>query len=67
MPRRSSPRTKVPSGAVALADRYSAIYPRESPGGWRLVGRTDAAVWDIGRPKPALLTTGVRVRFVEQS
>jgi KipI family sensor histidine kinase inhibitor len=63
--RRSEPRTKVPTGAVGLADRFSGVYPRESPGGWQLIGHTDLAMWDLGRDPPALLTPGTQVRFVE--
>jgi allophanate hydrolase subunit 1 len=63
VPRRSEPRTAVPAGSVALAGEFSAVYPRRSPGGWQLIGRTDAALWDIERPTPALLTRGVWVQF----
>lgn len=63
VPRRDTPRTRVPAGAVAIADEYTAVYPRESPGGWRLLGRTDARLWDIERERPALFTPGTRVRF----
>jgi KipI family sensor histidine kinase inhibitor len=65
VPRRSSPRTKVPAGSVALAGEFSGVYPRESPGGWQLVGRTDVAVFDLARDPPALLRPGTRVRFVD--
>ena len=65
IPRRSSPRTKVPPGSVALAGEFSGVYPRESPGGWQLIGRTDVAVFDVDREPAALLRPGVRVRFVE--
>jgi len=65
VPRRSTPRTKVPPGSVALAGEFSGVYPRESPGGWQLIGRTDVAVFDLDRDPPALLRPGVRVRFVE--
>jgi KipI family sensor histidine kinase inhibitor len=65
VPRRSSPRTKVPPGSVALAGAFSGVYPRESPGGWQLVGRTPLAVFDLSRDPAALLRPGVRVRFVE--
>ena len=61
--RRSSPRTAVPAGSVALAGRFSAVYPRASPGGWQLIGRTDAILWDLDRPSPALVTPGDRVRY----
>lgn len=63
VPRRSEPRTAVPAGSVALAGEFSAIYPRQSPGGWQLIGRTDATIWDLGRPSPALLTQGMWVQF----
>jgi KipI family sensor histidine kinase inhibitor len=65
VPRRASPRTRVPAGSVALADEFSAVYPQESPGGWQLIGRTDVVVFDVDRNPPALLTPGTRVRFVE--
>lgn len=64
VPRRDTPRTAVPAGSVALSDRYTAVYPQASPGGWHLIGRTDAALWRIDRTPPALLTAGTRVRFV---
>lgn len=63
VPRRAEPRPRVPAGAVALAGEFSGIYPRESPGGWQLIGRTDAVLWDVERPQPALLMPGMRVRF----
>jgi len=61
----ATPRTSVPAGAVAVADTWSAVYPRESPGGWRLLGTTDAPLWDVSRVPPALLAPGTRVRFRE--
>ena len=64
VPRRATPRTKVPPGSVALAGEFSGVYPRESPGGWQLIGRTDVAVFDLGRDPAALLRPGTRVRFV---
>lgn len=64
VPRRSTPRTVVPAGAVALAGRYSGIYPRPSPGGWQLIGSTSAVLFDPHRESPALLRPGDRVRFV---
>jgi KipI family sensor histidine kinase inhibitor len=63
VPRRDEPRTRVPAGAVALAGEFSGVYPRASPGGWQLIGRTEAVLWDIERPQPALLAPGMRVRF----
>ena len=62
-PRRSEPRTSVPAGSVALAGEFSAIYPRQSPSGWQLIGHTDAVLWDLERPSPALLTQGMWVQF----
>ncbi len=64
VPRRAEPRTRVPAGAVGLAGEYSAVYPRASPGGWQLIGRTELPVWDARRDPPAVLRPGVRVRFV---
>ena len=63
VPRRASPRTAVPVGSVALAAEFSAVYPRASPGGWRLIGHTDAALWDLSREDPALVVPGDGVRF----
>jgi biotin-dependent carboxylase-like uncharacterized protein len=65
--RRSEPRTSVPPGAVGLAGEFSGIYPRSSPGGWQLIGRTDAVLWDADRDPPALLTPGAQVRFVART
>ncbi|MFI9048648.1 allophanate hydrolase subunit 1 [Streptomyces sp. NPDC053427] len=66
VPRRDTPRTRVPVGAVALAGPYTGVYPRSSPGGWRLIGTTDAVLWDPAREPAALLAPGSRVRFVPQ-
>lgn len=63
VPRRGTPRTAVPAGSVALAGNFSAVYPRQSPGGWQLIGRTSAVLWDVHRAQPALITPGNRVRF----
>lgn len=63
--RLETPRTAVPAGSIAVAGEFTAIYPRSSPGGWRLIGRTDLELWDVHRDPPALLGPGVRVRFVE--
>ncbi|GAB3998269.1 5-oxoprolinase subunit B family protein [Nocardioides marmoraquaticus] len=65
VPRRPESRTRVPAGAVGLAGEFSGVYPRESPGGWQLLGRTDAVLWDADRDPPALLVPGTRVRFEE--
>jgi KipI family sensor histidine kinase inhibitor len=64
MPRRSAPRTSVPAGSVGIAGRQTGVYPCESPGGWRLIGRTPVAMFDLARPEPALLAPGDVVRFV---
>lgn len=63
VPRRDSPRPRVPAGAVGLAGEYSGVYPSPSPGGWRLIGRTDAVLFDPAVSPPALLTPGTWVRF----
>jgi KipI family sensor histidine kinase inhibitor len=68
VPRQSEPRTKVPAGSVALAGEFSAIYPRESPGGWQLIGQMaddSVTLWDIDRDPPALLRPGMWVQFRE--
>lgn len=65
VPRRDVPRTRVPARAVALAGEFTGVYPRESPGGWQLIGHTTLQPWDLDRDPPALLVPGVRVRFVE--
>lgn len=68
VPRRSEPRTKVPAGSVGLAGEFSGVYPRESPGGWQLIGHTSkdqARLWDVDRDPPALLIPGRWVRFRE--
>lgn len=66
VPRRADPRTRVPAGSVALADEFTGVYPREMPGGWQLIGRTDVVLFDVDRQPPALLAPGARVEFVEQ-
>jgi inhibitor of KinA len=62
-PRRSSPRTAVPQGAVGIGGQQTGVYPMESPGGWNLIGRTPLRIFDSARDEPALLATGDRVRF----
>ena len=64
VPRLESPRATVPAGSVGLAGTWCGVYPAPSPGGWRLLGRTDAVLWDPSRDRPALLAPGTRVRFV---
>ena len=63
VPRRDEPRTSVPAGSVGLAGRYCGVYPQTMPGGWQLVGTTDAVMFDAGRAEPALLNPGDLVRF----
>ncbi len=67
VPRRATPRTRIPAGSVALAGEFSGIYPQASPGGWQLIGDTPLSMWDLNRERPALLTPGARVRFVDAS
>ncbi|MFC1412714.1 5-oxoprolinase/urea amidolyase family protein [Streptacidiphilus sp. N1-12] len=63
VPRRATPRTRVPAGSVALAGTYTGVYPGPSPGGWQLLGRTGLPLWDPAREPAALLVPGTRVRF----
>lgn len=65
VPRRKEARVRVPAGAVALAGPFASVYPRVSPGGWQLIGHTDAVLWDTDADPPALLTPGTTVHFVE--
>ena len=65
VPRRSTPRTRVPAGSVALAGEFTGVYPGEGPGGWQLSGHTAASLWDLQRDPPALLTPGTAVRFTQ--
>ncbi|WP_030560552.1 5-oxoprolinase subunit B family protein [Streptomyces aureocirculatus] len=67
VPRRATPRTAVPAGSVGLAGPYTGVYPRASPGGWQLIGTTEAVLWDHARVPAALLTPGTRVRFVPEA
>ena len=62
-PRRNSPRTEIPAGAVAIGGTQTGIYPRKSPGGWNIIGRTPISLFDVNREPPALLRAGDRVRF----
>ncbi|WP_329039755.1 allophanate hydrolase subunit 1 [Streptomyces sp. NBC_00178] len=68
VPRRATPRTRVPAGALALAGPYTGVYPRPSPGGWQLIGRMTGpeVLWDPGREPAALFRPGIRVRFVAE-
>lgn len=64
-PRRSTPRTRIPAGSVALAGEFSGIYPQASPGGWQLIGQTELKMWDLSREQPALLMPGAQVNFID--
>lgn len=64
LPRLSSPRPSVPAGSVAIAGPYAAVYPRPSPGGWRLLGRTTETLFDVDATPPSRLQAGTVVRFV---
>jgi KipI family sensor histidine kinase inhibitor len=64
LPRRDTPRARVPAGSVAVAAEQAGIYPQTSPGGWHLLGRTDLPLFDPDREPPGLLAPGDRVRFV---
>ena len=61
--RLATPRVAVPAGSVAIAGGFAAVYPNSSPGGWRLLARTAAVLWDPDRDSPAVLSPGRRVRF----
>lgn len=63
VPRRATPRPSVAAGSVAIAGELAGVYPRATPGGWRLLGRTRLAVWDLSRDPPALFAPGDHVRF----
>ena len=65
VPRRTSARTAIPAGAVALAGGYSAVYPRGTPGGWQLIGSTDLRMWAVDRDPPALVRAGSAIKFVD--
>lgn len=65
LPRLATPRTRVPAGSVAIGGAQTGLYPRESPGGWRLIGRTPLRLFDPSRASPSLLSPGDRVRFIE--
>jgi KipI family sensor histidine kinase inhibitor len=64
LPRRSTPRTSVPAGSVAIANRQTVIYPLATPGGWHLIGRTPLTLFDVARDAPCLLRPGDQVRFL---
>lgn len=67
LPRRDTPRQRVPAGSVGIAGRQTAVYPLSTPGGWHLIGRTDLLVWDVRRSPPALIAAGNSVRFVPRA
>ena len=63
LPRRESPRKRVPAGSVAIAEAQTGIYPTETPGGWHLIGTTDVKLFDPSREHPALFMVGDHVKF----
>jgi len=63
LPRRPAPRTRVPPGSVAIAERQTGVYPTATPGGWHLLGTTDVVMFDVHRDPPTLLQVGDRVKF----
>lgn len=65
LPRLSTPRPRIPTGSVAIGGEFTGVYPTASPGGWHLLGLTDAVLWDLQRTQPALIRPGTRVRFVD--
>ena len=66
LPRRETPRPRVPPGSVAIAGEYTGIYPWASPGGWHIIGRTDITLFDLASDPPARLAPGMRVKFVTE-
>ena len=66
LPRRESPRKRVPAGSVAIAENQTGVYPSETPGGWHLIGRTDLRLFEASRAQPSMLAVGDRVRFVPE-
>ncbi len=64
LPRRSTPRTSITAGSVAIANEFTGVYPTVSPGGWHLLGHTTERMFDVERDKPSLVMAGDRVRFV---
>ena len=62
-PRRATPRTEIPAGAVAIGGAQTGIYPRKSPGGWNVIGRTPLSLFDVQRKPPALFRAGDQIRF----
>lgn len=67
VPRRQTPRTRIPAGAVGLAGEFTGVYPRASPGGWQLIGTTELKMWDLSRTPSSLFQPGVVVRFRDRA
>ncbi|MEO6125857.1 MAG: 5-oxoprolinase subunit PxpB [Ilumatobacteraceae bacterium] len=67
LPRLSTPRQRIPAGSVAIGGEFTGVYPTASPGGWRLLGSTDAVLWDLHRATPTLIPPGSRVRFIDRT
>lgn len=64
MPRLETPRLKVAAGSIGIAGTQTAVYPCETPGGWRIIGRTELTTFDVSRPDPSVFRPGQRVRFI---
>ncbi len=64
MPRLETPRTRIPAGSVGIGGAYTGVYPQATPGGWRLIGRTDQVLFDPSRVPPAVLSPGATVRLI---
>lgn len=67
VPRRTTPRTHLPAGAVGLAGEFTGVYPRVSPGGWQIIGTTPVKMWDLARTPSAFFQPGYQVRFIDSA
>lgn len=67
VPRRATPRTRIPAGAVGLAGEFTGVYPQASPGGWQIIGTTPVKMWDLARTPPAFFQPGYQVRFIDRA
>lgn len=67
VPRRKTPRTRIPAGAVGLAGGFSGVYPQASPGGWQIIGTTPVKMWDLARTPSSFFQPGYRVKFLDQA
>lgn len=67
VPRRKTPRVRIPAGAVGLAGAFTGVYPQDSPGGWQIIGTTQVKMWDLTRTPPAFFQPGFQVRFFDRA